>query len=1378
MPEYEILQDVQPMTLGQIDNTPQAPDVSRLSALTQDETELIATGPSFDPTKRDANAGRLFGKNALDSTFKFLYDNPATADRALGKQIEESQDPVIQAINKQMGVSDQLKRTHEKFTAKSLALRDHFGMTEDEITPKNFFEQVVAGLGGATPSMLITGVASAGAGAVAAAAGAGTKAVKGAQLAGAAYASYSMEKPVLEKELMDAGFEAGFADRMSTYYAIPVAALDAGSFGFFTGVMRPAASQAVSTTVGRMIARGGLNFVASPVGGLVTAAAGEGVTEALQGQIQTEFEVGLGLQSRDFQNDLSSRVVEFVVGALMGGTVGTVHMAGQLQARKAAIADISQKYNLNPSDVARAYDASTLEATERTLDEIGKDRADAIGVTVAERAESIQKAIDKAQGRESVNTGDEVEATNRRLMASAQARLDEIERQVAEGMTLDEKAKAQKVRLEQRILRLQDLTAVGENVVERSPRIKMLQDIKNTFAGGRQYAIKDIGQVHEAFRRMLRGTKLSLKATKGVLKNVLSIKTPEEFNAKQGQVVEAIDTIVNGERVEALRDVVGDMLHDMTTAGKVNPKTILFAEHLSNVFSGKVPAVEAPASDKVEDIAKYAIETVLADLAENDTDTAAAERAVLALKDFYTGELANRLTFTEQLAQTNERIAADITKGLTKGGKLSPRKAALDAVRQNFQKTGIMKLLFPSPYVESFLTQANSVDAGQGRPNMQGTMVREFDPSGAYRSWMTLLHRTREAIDYKLVEIYGPKFLETLTLNRTANFIDVEFGDSFLQKDGSETVDGQQIEKINITKGAAMSLYMMQKNTKIRSQMIKMGYNEAWLDAFAEGNVFSAEDHAWMNHVDKVLKDYAKQIAPIFEKLTGKPFRAVDNYFMVQRYMYSEDIAGDEVPSMVKAMMDGEFNAVDPSNDPRFKKRLVSKKEFVLPDITEAITRYASDMNHFIAYAEYASKLKALLSNGEFKSAIVGAKGEGQLTLFNNFLRHIVDGSQSRGSDRAAMKAHFTALGWLARSKIATPRSGFMQFTALAGFTDPTAPTPVSSVELAKSVFSLLNALKTGDAKNLLDTGYMQERWLGAFDQASKMAEDMARFGVFSQQGKLDPGGMLKKLGTNKTLQEWITLSTRLGDRAPSLLGGWAVYEKVLAKTGDKVAAVKAAIEMIEAVNGSLDPGKSAEVYQKNDFVSTLFKLFTRSTSIYLDRYIRMHKAFAAGQLTKAQYAKGLALYHVWIPMFTSMVAMGAGNMFDKDEIKTMMLAGPLSYHLFIGGMFKAAAAGLLALTGINEKFESGYDQTGNLLDGYSQDLSSISRMIVRDFQNFNFEDGWGTVASIGKAGDITPLPLGYLSRQPEAVYKILEGYWTEGIMEMMGYSSAATKVE
>lgn len=1786
MAEYEILQGSAPLTEEQMNNMPVQPETSAAPlSLQEDEVDIMVTGPSYDPTRRDVNAGRLFGKNALDATFKFLYDNPATADRALGKQLAASKDPLIQEIVKKTGVVDELTRTSEKFTAKSLALRDHFGMTEEEVTPGVSplgWQKIVAGLGGASPSMLITAVSAGMGGAVATVFGAGEKIIKGAQLGGAAYASYSMEKPVLEKALMDAGFEAGFADRMSTYYAIPVAMLDAGSFGFLTRVMRPAAGAAVSTTIGRMIGRG----ILAPAGQLALGALGEGTTEAIQGQIQTEFEVGLGLQNRDFQNDLSSRVVEFVVGALMGGTVGTVHMSGQLQARKAAIEDTFQKYKdlpgISRSSIAQAYDASTLAATDRILDELGKDAVDANGITVDERAAQIQKAIDKAMGREAdfskvpeqlekakqlspedvfkfqeilqKNEGKIIDAktaeiqkevrTLQKERVDIQKRVAEAQRQLrlikrdalvefkdqegrdpnpgelaswtmtkvasleskisslsgkvdaaqgqvikargklAEGikglpneaevtalenqieeanqklaalqLSEDPKALTTAMELADQITALEEelgklgkpeallekaekaadeaaqklsdteeelvtaeakLAALRDNALtefvtekNRPPKegelelwkaeqikkvseeigklqanltenlrltqnlnaeaeglrlglekvtgrvsikaselraqgVRLIRNLQRGFTKGFKLGIKEANAVARVAQQMIAGLTISDKAKQRLLRRVRSMSV-KKFEKRFESFVQGLLDVKDAETVEGLRGVASDILTKATTVGEVNPQTIIFSEHLRNIFNGKVPAPDAPASDSPLDIAKYAMETLVADLAENETDVAAAQRSINALKDFYLGELENRLTYQARVAETDKRLADTIVAGITKGKKISPRQAGADAVRQNLKKTGILRGLFPTNWIESFLTIANDIDAGQKKPNMQGTMVREFDPAAAYRAWMTLLHRTREAIDYKLAEIYGPRFLETLTLNRTANFIDVEyvdpttvqkeeagqegetpaqkfirenpnataedvairmtpqefskefyehgtskeaaneiirngvssgeaiasfpaartkdgknipaslshqFGDTILvfrksdiEKDGitikkgakpafilnsgegtqaqlikkaisegknipenvikaykdlgqqyphlellsefneakgkaTETAQGQEgevIERVSITKGAAMSLYMMQRNPKIRKQLIDVGYSETWLDALAEGNMFTAQDHAWMNQVDNILKSYAEQIAPIYEKLTGKPFRAVDNYFMVQRYMYSEDLKNDEVSSVVQAMMDGEFDVADPSNDPRFKKRVISKKAFILPDITEAITRYSSDMNHFIAYAEYAYKLKALLSNSEFKAALDAHAPEGMSKILNTFLKHLIDGSQSRGSDRAAMKAQFTVLGWLARNKIASPRSGFMQFTALAGFTDPTASTPVNALELAEGVVSLFNAIRTGEVKDLLDTGYMQERWLGAFDQASKMAEDMARFGVFSNQGKLDPGGVLKKIGTNKMLQEWITLSTRLGDRAPSLLGGWTVYQKVLKQTGDKVAAVTAAIKMIEEVNGSLDPGKSAEIYQGNDMLSTLFKLFTRSTSIYLDRYVRMHKAFAAGQITKAQYAKGLALYHFWIPMFTSMVAMGAGGNFDDDELKTMMLAGPLSYHLLLGMMFKGAAAGLLSVTGLNEKFAVGYDNTGNLIDGYIQDVNSMGKKIVAAMETPDFEEIWAAVASVGKVGDITPLPAGYISRQPEAMYKILEGYWTEGIMEMMGYSSAATKVE
>lgn len=1361
MPEYEILQDAPQMTLGQVDNLQRPATDNKMSSLSMDEADVFQTGPSIDLSKRDVNYGRLFGKSLVDTTLKVLLDNPVTHMRAVGKEIDEETDPLRRRMDETLRPKKQREAVIEKFTAVSTAIRDSLGMTQDELTPRNWFEQVVAGLGGAVPSIGASAAVASLGGGVAEAAGAAPKVVKAAQLVGAGYASFSMEKPVLEKELLDAGFEGGFADRMSSYYALPVAMLDAGSFGFLTGVIKPTATAATSTVVGKLT--GSVARAMESWGGeIVTKALEEGTTEAIQGQIQTEFETRLGLENRDFQKDLSSRSVEFVVGALMGGSFGLAHAGGQLQARKEAIATLSERYGLEPSLVAKAYDATTLETLDRTLDELSKDRGDAVSAQVAEKTKWIQQGIDKAQGRDSVNTPEDVEANNLKLRDQAQARLEELQTEIAnnEGKA-NPKQEAQVKRLTSRIARLSGMVEQGGNKAQTG----ILTDIRNTFAAGRQFQVKEIGQVHEAFRRMLRGTKLSLSATKGVLKNVLSIKTTEEFNAKQGQVIAAIDTIVNGEKVESLRDVAGDILAEMSDAKarNVGPKMQVFAEHLNRVLGGKVPVNAEPSGNSTMDIATHALETLVADLRENDTDVGAAERAVLALKDFYSGELSRRLTYKEQIAQDNERIAKAITAGLAKKATITPRQAGLDAVRQRLKKTGLFNFLFPTPYVESFLSIANDIDAGQGKPNMEGTMVREFDPGKPYRAWMTLISRTREAIDNKLAEIYGPRFLETLTLNRTANFLDVQ------SDQGTH----------NITKSAAMSLYMMQKNSRIRQQLIDLGFNEEWLNTFAEGNAFSKEDHAWMAQVDTVLQDYVKQIAPLYEKLTGKPFRAVDNYFMVQRYMFTEEgEESDNVPSVIKDMMDGAFESPDPFDDPRFKRRQRSKREFVLPAIEDAITRYSADMNHFLAYAEYATKLDALLKNDAFMSAIDQSKHEGLTKVLNQFSKDIIDGSQSRVSDRAAMRSHYQALGWLARNKIVSPRSGFMQFTALAGFTDPTASMPVNTLELAQSVLSLPEAIKSGKIKDLLDTGYMKERWLGAFDQAAKMAEETSRYAAFQQQGKFDPRGILRKLGTSRVLHEWMSLSTRFGDRAPSVIGGWAVYNKVLQQTNDPKAAVEAAIKMIEEVNGSLDPGKSAEIYSRKDFVSTLFKLFTRSTSIYLDRYLRMHKAAMSGQITKVEYARGLALYHVWIPMFTSAVAMGAGSRFDPDEMKTMMLAGPLSYHLFIGAMFKSMAAMILKVSGLNEKFAAGYLQGGDMIDGVTSDLNAASKKVGGFLESPDYENMWEAVASSGKTFDLLPLPVGYLSRQPEAMMKILQGDWPQGLMEVAGYSSAATKVE
>lgn len=1593
--EYEILQDAPVLTGDQIDKLPRASAESRMSVLSEEEVDVFHSTPSFDPTKRAPNTFRMMGKSLIDLIATQALDNPVTHMEAIGRDLDEGPLPSLQKeIDKKRGSPAARDWLVTKLKATRAALNDKFDMSPEETTPRNFFEALAVMGTQAIGTMGETMAITAAGGNIAGGLGAGAAGIKKVKLTLAALTSFSIEKPIVERQLLDAGFEGGFADRMSTYYGILVAPLDAVSFGFLTGAMKMSANKAVSSVVGKVMSNG--------VGRYVARGLGEGVTEAVQGQIQTEFEVGLKLQNRDFQNTLASRSLEFIVGTLIGGGVGTIH-ATQLHAREEAIKAIVQKEGLERSLVARLYDASVYESLPMVLDELAAGSGDAISAQVAERAKMIQNGIDKAMGRTpnlteiATKVEDALQPTAEQfsraqetlLRGEAQiveAKVREIQKEVSvkqkEALAVKkELAQAERdlrlikqsplvafkeqegrdpkdgelgtwattkaISLEGKVQELskqsetqqgrvaetrgkfqealrnlpdaQSIAAIEEEIAQKNAELEKIQanlsmdpealkkagvlaeqisaleerlarygkpearvaeaeraldtatnkldktdsdlqeaeqrlrdirkdplgqfikeknrqpkegeletwkreevakaveeikSLKNELVGQlrevqnlraeaeayqvglekvtgsirvgsgllrqqsmsiiRQYqrgfakggalALKEANGVLRVAQQMVSSLPVSDKKKAQLLRKVRAVPV-EQFNEKLPQFMDALNEVMAIERVKGLQEVAKDILSKMSDskARNVGPKMQVFAEHLMNILNEKVPVSDAPKSDSVQDIATHALETLVADLKENDTDVAAAERAVTALKDFYTGELQRRLEYKEQLKQTNERIAKEITKGLTKGAKITPREAGLDAVRNRMKQTKLFNFTFATPYVESFLTIANDIDAGQGKPNMQGTMVKEFDPSKEYNAWINLNNMTREAIDNKLAEIYGPKFLETLTLNRTANFIDVK------------TDQGEH----NITKSAAMSLYMMQKNPKIRKQMLELGYDEAWMDSFAEGNVFSAEDHAWMAQVSTILKDYASKVAPLYERLTGKPFRAVDDYFMVSRYMFAEEGAeSDNTPSIIKDMMEGTFDAPDPFDSDRFKQRKISKREFVLPAIEDAITRYSQDMNHFLAYAEYATKLDALLKNQEFMSALEYTKQEGITTVLNRFLNDVVDGSQSRSSDRATMRAAYTALGWLSRNKIASPRSGFMQFTALAGFTDPTASNPVNSLELAQAALGLVEAHKSGELGNLLDTAYMKERWLGAFDQAAQLAEQTARYAAFNQPGKWDPRGIIRKLGTNKVLHEWMSISTRFGDRAPSVVGGWAVYTKVLEQTGDKVKAVAAAVKMIEEVNGSLDPAKSAEIYGRRDFQTTLFKVFTRSTSIYLDRYLRMHKAFYAGQITKAQYAKGLALYHVWIPMFTSMVAMGAGANFDKDEMKTMMLAGPLAYYLLIGSMFKMMAAGVLQASGLNEKFAAGYDSGGDILDGMARDMRSAFSKIQDAMEYQDAENMWAAVAAAGKVGDISPIPVGYLSRLPEATMKIMQGDWPEGLMEAVGYSSAATKVE
>jgi hypothetical protein len=233
-----------------------------------------------------------------------------------------------------------------------------------------------------------------------------------------------------------------------------------------------------------------------------------------------------------------------------------------------------------------------------------------------------------------------------------------------------------------------------------------------------------------------------------------------------------------------------------------------------------------------------------------------------------------------------------------------------------------------------------------------------------------------------------------------------------------------------------------------------------------------------------------------------------------------------------------------------------------------------------------------------------------------------------------------------------------------------------------------------------------------------------------------------------------------------------------MAKTNDPVASVKAAIEAIDNTQQSMDTGKVPVAFNRSNLPSRLMTIFQRSQAIYLDRYLRTWKAFTSGRITKGEFIRTMVTYHVWVPLFESLVTAGG---IEKDELALAMVAGPLSYHLIIGLLVRTLIAGAIDL--MDEEALPAYMRelgAPTLLDSMRRDITNVGRAVYKILESPDYETMWGGWKAAADAAEmVTAVPTGWLARTPEAFYTMAQGdpeSMMRGFKKLAGWSDARTK--
>lgn len=897
-----------------------------------------------------------------------------------------------------------------------------------------------------------------------------------------------------------------------------------------------------------------------------------------------------------------------------------------------------------------------------------------------------------------------------------------------------------------------------------------LRGVVAAYKAGVKITEQTFKAMQKSFVVLLRDIKFSNKAKTQLLRKVLTVRTAEQFNAKIGPIVDGINTLIRGEQVADLQKL-GKVVLDRMGVDKQNvfPQAQLFSEHLQRVFREDVPLSYDPNSSNPVELAKSMVEQAVYDLKNAGDDIGGATRAYKVIQDFYRDQLQQYSDQKAAAEQTFSRWRTELSQGISGGAKIDVNKESLDNVRQTAQRSGLLSTLNLAPYTLSFLSILDGLDRKSGTKAMQGPLVREFSPENAFQKWIVHTDWSKDRIDGKMREIYG-KNSEAIW----AEHIGLDFLDVPVLERNAEGVETQR--PVNISRAAAMSLFLMTKMPSVRQDLIKMGIDEAWLSEFEQGNnvSFTEQDHKWMASVRETLDAYADRIAPIYERLTNKPFRRVDNYFMIFRYMtQAAEVNGvADSRSIIDSMLDGTFEKMNVADSDRLKSRTGGKQALKIPDIYQAMTSYAADMNHFLGYADYVVKLQKTFQSDEIRRQMEVSLSPTVPAIIKEYIDTLAHGSVSRTSDRVAMRGFMSLLGMYARNQVAAPKSGLRQLSGIAAFTQYEG---MGAFELAKAALEIPAAVKSGEIRKLLDTAYMRQRYEGLYEFSVKWAQEIAQAEHFSSLKDNSILGPIRKAISSRKVNDLMTLSARFGDRWASVIGGWAMYKKSLKETGSETAAVGAAIRAIEETQQSMDPGRLPVAFGRNSLPDRLLTTFQRTPSIYLDQYVRFWKDVNAGRIDKAQFVRTMLTYHVWVPLFETAITVASSPLSLRGAIT--MAAGPMAYHLILGNAVTAITAGLAKYFSDSDEELPQYFSEGSsstLLASFFRDVKNAGKEVGKFLQEPDWEGLWKTIKGTAQVGDLSKIPTGWLSQGVEGVYNILEGDFESGAKRLLGYSDSA----
>jgi len=711
----------------------------------------------------------------------------------------------------------------------------------------------------------------------------------------------------------------------------------------------------------------------------------------------------------------------------------------------------------------------------------------------------------------------------------------------------------------------------------------------------------------------------------------------------------------------------------------------------------------------------------------------------------------------EQLKFANEGLKEIIETGRTKRkakeeARLKRRNAILEkAIKEigapvstakarelgyDVEKSGFLRRL--SEFDNNMLGFEHLLNKVSGKSSFLSEYFYKKQIKTANQSQDRGIRVTQEAIENKLSEIYGKDkrpLAKELEENRKRQDKTGVFVKETTGEKGKEVTE---LVELRISQNEGYKKWLELKDPTLDPTFKEMGYNPETikqLETFLKPKVL--EWAKWQ--IEEFYPTYYKGVNEAFRERFGVDLPFNKFYSPIERSATKEVIdnpllqRGSQYATVVNKHL---------------SMRVNSKAELKYLDGDKTLIKHIGEMEHFKAWVEPIREMRSVFGDKTFRMTIEQQYGKKMLDLIDFYVDNLARGGSEKSKSYELLdklRRNFT------RAVIGgNPIITVKQLTSI----------PAMGVNIPTSQFLAgigdFAANPRKAIKILMDSEMMRTRYsAGAMDRDVQDA-------------------LSKKVSTQlagaRSISDFLMLSTKLGDKAAILVGGWSVYKynkaKFLKQGLPEEQAHKRALREFEVVVERTQQSARVEdlsYIQQSGSIGKLFTMFQSAPNAYYRLTSEAVRDLASGKGIKSENIRKLAIAHFVLPMLFQFVADGF-NFNDKRQLRAAVL-GSLNGLLVIGDLLQTGFAAA------QKDFHFGVQGTPVLqtAEDLVQALEKAGKMIEED--DFAIDNVLSFADKIASGtSKLVGIPYGTGKRITKGV---IEG---EDVRRYIGYSEAVLK--